>query len=47
MAKKKDTIPSGFDDILNNVYSNGEEGEGITNIDDIVEDNQLEDFKKE
>ena len=47
MAKKKDTIPSGFDDILNNVYSNGEEGEGITNIDDIVEDNQLEEFKKE
>ena len=47
MAKKKNTIPSGFDDILNNVYSNGEEGEGITNIDDIVEDNQLEDFKKE
>ena len=47
MAKKKDTIPSGFDDILNNVYSNEEEGEGITNIDDIVEDNQLEDFKKE
>ena len=45
--KKKTEIPSGFDDILNNVYSNGEETEGVTNIDDIVEDNQLEDFKKE
>ena len=47
MAKKKTEIPSGFEDILNNVYSNGEEGEGITNIDDVVEDTVLEDFKKE
>ena len=47
MAKKKNTIPSEFDDILNSVYANGEEGEGVTNIDDIVEDTQLEDFKKQ
>ena len=47
MAKKKTEIPSGFNDILDNVYGNGEEGEGVTNIDDIVEDNQLEEFKKE
>ena len=44
--KKKNTIPSGFDDILGNIYSNAEEGEGITNIDEmnqfdtpLVEDN--------
>lgn len=37
MAKKKNTIPSGFEDILGNVYSNAEQGEGITNIDDINE----------
>ena len=35
MAKKKNTIPSGFDDILGNIYSNAEQGEGITNIDDM------------
>lgn len=35
MAKKKNTIPSGFDDILGNIYSNAEQGEGVTNIDDI------------
>ena len=35
MAKKKNTIPSGFEDILGNIYSNAEEGGGITNIDDI------------
>ena len=37
MAKtKKNSIPSGFDDILGNIYSNAEEGESITNIDDDV-----------
>lgn len=35
MAKKKNTIPSGFDDLLGNIYSNVEEGEGVTNIDAI------------
>ena len=38
MAKKtKDTIPSGFGDILGNIYSNAEEGGGVTNIDDLME----------
>ena len=35
MAKKKNTIPSGFDDLLGNIYSNAEEGGGITDIDAI------------
>ena len=39
MAKKKNTIPSGFDDILGNIYSNAEEGGGITNIDELMEPN--------
>ena len=44
MAKKKNTIPSGFDDILGNIYSNSEQGEGITNIDDLpMQDTLLED----
>lgn len=34
MAKKKqDTIPSGFEDILGNIYSNSEIGEGVIDID--------------
>ena len=44
MAKKKNTIPSGFDDILGNIYSNAESMEEVTNIDDIpVDDTPLED----
>ena len=39
MAKKKNTIPSGFDDILGNIYSNAEEGGGVTDIDDLLEPN--------
>ena len=35
MAKKKNTIPSGFDDLLGNIYSNTEIGEGVTDIDAI------------
>lgn len=35
MAKKKNTIPSGFDDILNNVYSNSEQQKETTNMDTI------------
>ena len=34
MAKKKNTIPSGFEDILGNIYSNAEFGEGITDMDE-------------
>ena len=37
--KKKNTIPSGFDDILGNIYSNAEEGGGVTNIDEMMEPN--------
>lgn len=33
--KKKNTIPSGFNDLLGNIYSNAEEGGGVTNIDDL------------
>jgi hypothetical protein len=37
MAKKKNTIPSGFDDILGNIYSNAEQGEGVTNMNTMLE----------
>ena len=47
MAKKKSTIPSGFEDVLGNIYSNAEQGEGITNIDDILpQDTPLDDEDK-
>lgn len=36
MAKKKNTIPSGFEDVLGNIYSNAEEGTGVTNVDDAL-----------
>lgn len=36
MAKKKNTIPSGFEDILGNIYNNAEEGNSIANIDDLL-----------
>lgn len=36
MAKKKNTIPSGFEDILGNIYSNAEQGEGITDMDEAM-----------
>lgn len=39
MAKKKNTIPSGFEDILGNIYSNAEIGEGITDMDEVMEPN--------
>lgn len=39
MAKKKDTIPSGFEDILGNIYSNAEQGEGTTDMDTLMEPN--------
>ena len=41
MAKKKNTIPNGFEDVLGNIYSNAEQGESITNIDDLPLDNEL------
>ena len=39
MAKKKNTIPSGFEDLLGNIYSNAEEGEGVTDMDVLTEPN--------
>jgi len=39
MAKKKNTIPSGFDDILGNIYSNAEVGEGVTDVDELLTPN--------
>ena len=39
MAKKKNNIPSGFEDILGNIYSNAEEGGGVTDIDALMEPN--------
>lgn len=33
--KKKDTIPSGFDDLLGNIYSNAEQGGGVTDLDNV------------
>lgn len=50
MAKKKNIIPSGFNDVLDNIYSNVEGMNEVTNIDDIVTDDILlddEDDKKE
>ena len=39
MTKKKNNIPSGFEDILGNIYSNAEEGEGITDMNALMEPN--------
>lgn len=39
MAKKKNTIPSGFEDIIGNIYSNAEQGEGSTDMDTLMEPN--------
>lgn len=48
MAKKKNTIPSGFDDILGNIYSNAEQGESIVNVDDMLPpDTPLEEIEDE
>lgn len=49
MAKKKNTIPSGFEDILGNIYSNAEQGEGTTDMDTLMEPNVplVEDDKKD
>ena len=37
--KKKNTIPSEFNDILGSIYNNAEEGSSITNVDDELTDN--------
>ena len=47
MAKKKNTIPSGFDDVLGNIYSNAEQGEGITDMNTLLEGNTELPFEEE
>lgn len=39
MAKKKNTIPSGFEDILGDIYSNAEQSEGVTDMNALMEPN--------
>lgn len=48
MARKKNTIPSGFEDILGNIYSNAESTSEVTNVDDLMpyETPIVEDDKK-
>lgn len=41
MAKKKNNIPSEFDNLLGSLgYNNPEEGGGVTDIDEILQDDQ-------
>lgn len=48
MAKKKNSIPSGFEDVLGNIYSNAEQGGGVSDIDDLFPaETPLEEDKKE
>ena len=47
MAKKKNTIPSGFDDVLGNIYSNAEQGEGITDMNTLLEGDTEIPFEEE
>ena len=47
MAKKKNTIPSGFEDVLGNIYSNAEQGEGITDMNTLLEGNTEIPFEEE
>ena len=42
MAKKKNAIPSGFDDVLGSIYSNAEGTAEVTNVDDVIVDIPLE-----
>lgn len=47
MAKKKNTIPSGFEDVLGNIYSNAEQGEGITDMNTLLEGDTELPFEEE
>ena len=47
MAKKKNTIPSGFDDVLGNIYSNAEQGEGITDMNTLLQGDTEIPFEEE
>ena len=48
MANKKNTIPSGFEDVLGNIYSNAEQGESVADIDELLPPNTpLEEDKED
>lgn len=47
MAKKKNTIPSEFEDVLGNIYSNAEQGEGITDMNTLLEGDTEIPFEEE
>lgn len=47
MAKKKNTIPSGFEDVLGNIYSNAEQGEGITDMNTLLQGDTEIPFEEE
>ena len=45
--KKKNTIPSEFNAILDNMYTNPEGQEGITDIDEVIEEQQFKSIEEE
>lgn len=49
MAKKKNTIPEGFENILNNIYDNPANTHGVTDMDDldVFEDLPVDEIKNE
>lgn len=47
MAKKKNTIPNEFEDVLGSIYSNAEQGEGVTNMNTLLEGNTEITFEEE
>lgn len=47
MAKKKNTIPDGFEDVLGSIYSNAEQGGGVTNMNTLLEGNTEITFEEE
>ena len=46
MAKKQKNNPTGFEDILDNIYSNVEGQEGVTDMDNMMVENPIEDEKE-
>ena len=47
MAKKKNTIPNEFEDVLGSIYSNAEQGEGVTNMNTLLEGDTKITFEEE
>jgi hypothetical protein len=47
MAKKKNTIPSEFEDVLGSIYSNAEQGGGVTNMNTLLEGDTKITFEEE